>query len=118
MTLGKVLLVCEAFSHLKRRRKEKTPAKSWPKRCCHGEILFVCVTVVTIYGFNSVLSKVHGGKISSSSFMDVISYFSCRFQLLVLKNGKLSNKVGNEKASHLFCWYEEVISHRYLVVEI
>jgi hypothetical protein len=58
MTLGKVLLVCEAFSHLKRRRKEKTPAKSWPKRCCHGEILFVCVTVVTIYGFSSVLSKV------------------------------------------------------------
>lgn len=60
----------------------------------------------------------HGGKISSSSFMDVISYFSCRFQLLVLKNGKSSNKVGNEKASHLFCWYEEVMSHRYLVVEI
>ncbi|KAJ6945299.1 hypothetical protein NC651_000370 [Populus alba x Populus x berolinensis] len=60
----------------------------------------------------------HGGKIPSSSFMDVISCFSSRLQLLVIKNGYSSNNVGNEKASHLFCWYEELKSHRYLVVEI
>lgn len=90
------------------------------RNCCHHVWIqqrFIQGIVVTV-GPAARKTGMVGKYQARVLWMCMISYISCRFQLLVLKNGKSSNKVGNEKASHLFCWYEEVISHRYLVVEI